>query len=92
MLEALQAAIAGQPAPLDDPSLTGTEVLGGRAWGSATVLAQKLTGHLVRESWSAVPAADPGAAGRQLNHDATHLQGQRIEDNVGRLDDEVRKR
>ena len=51
-----------------------------------TVLAEKLTGHLVREimlrgsgGGPLTPLAD------QLNHDLTHLQGQRVEDMLARL-------
>jgi hypothetical protein len=78
--EALQAGIAQQLAHLGDRNLTSTgqssvDVLG----ASATVLAAKLTGHLVRNivvrGGSGGPLA-PLAA--QLDHDKTLLQGQRI--------------
>jgi hypothetical protein len=81
LLEALQAGIAGKLAMLDDPDITGAgqssaklpEVQG-------SVLAETLAGHLVREimvrgsrGGPLTPLAD------QLNHDVTHLQGQRLE-------------
>ena len=51
-----------------------------------TVLAENLTGHLMREivlrgsgGGPLTPLAD------QLNHDLTHLQGQRVEGMLGRL-------
>jgi tetratricopeptide (TPR) repeat protein len=93
LLVTLQAGIAWQLAPLDDPSLTG---IGRSSLAlldvSAAVLAKKLTGHLVREiivrgarGGPLVPLA------AQLNHDVSYQQGQRIEEIVGRLDNEVRK-
>ena len=75
-LEALQAGIAGQLSVPDDAgqpvvSLPGVQV---------SEVAAKLTGHLVREimirgsqGGPLTPLAD------QLNHDLTHLQGQRLE-------------
>ena len=87
MLEVLQAGITRQLAALDDADRTGagqspSEVLG--VPGAA--LAEKLTGHLVREimvrgsgGGPLTPLAD------QLNHDLTHLQGQRVESMLARL-------
>jgi hypothetical protein len=81
LLEALQAGVAARLAVLDAPDATGTgrsslellEVPGG-------ALAQTLAGHLVHEitvrgaqGGPLTPLAD------QLNHDMTHLQGQRLE-------------
>ncbi len=88
LAEGLQAGIAGQLAVLDDAGLTGSaEVLG----VPGAVLADRLTGHLVREimfrgsrGGPLTPLAD------QLNHDLTHLQGQRLEGMLARLADEVR--
>jgi len=92
LAEGLQAGIAGQLAVLDDAGLTGTwqssaEVLG----VPGAVLADRLTGHLVREimfrgsgGGPLTPLAD------QLNHDLTHLQGQRLEGMLARLASEVR--
>jgi hypothetical protein len=81
LLEALQAGIADRLAAPDDPDAIGTgrssmELLG----VSAGVLAETLAGHLVHEitvrgaqGGPLTPLAD------QLNHDMTHLQGQRLE-------------
>ena len=50
VLEALQAGIAAQLAVLDDASLTGTGQSSADVLGvPGTVLAEKLTGHLMRE-------------------------------------------
>ena len=50
VLEALQAGIAGQLAVLDDASLTGTGQSSADVLGvPGTVLAAKLTAHLLRE-------------------------------------------
>ena len=87
LLEVLQAAITGPLAVLDDAGRTGpgqssAEVLG----VPGAVLAENLTGHLVREimlrgsgGGPLTPVAD------QLNHDVTHLQGRRIEGMLARL-------
>ena len=99
LVEGLQAGIAGQLAVLDDAGLTGTwqssaEVLG----VPGTVLADRLTGHLVREIMLRGSRGGPltPLAG-QLNHDLTHLQvrrvevqGQRVESMLARLAEEVR--
>ena len=99
LVEGLQAGIAGQLAVLDDADLTGTGRSSGEVLGvPGTVLADRLTGHLVREimlrgsrSGPLTPLAD------QLNHDLTHqqvrrveVQGQRVESMLARLADEVR--
>ena len=93
LVEGLQAGVAGQLAVLDDVGLTGTwqssaEVLG----VPGTVLADRLTGHLVREimlrgsrGGALTPLAD------QLNHDLTHLQVRRVESMLTRLANEVRE-
>jgi tetratricopeptide (TPR) repeat protein len=92
LLEALQAAIAAQLAPLDDRELTGTGQSSADLLGvPGSVLAQKLTGHLIQEI--VVRGARGGALAplaSQINHDATHLQGQRIEDMVGGLTNAMR--
>lgn len=93
LMGALQAAIAGQLTVLDDASLTETgkssaQVLGVRS----TVLAEKLTSHLLREI--VVRGASGGPLfplASQLNHDATHLQSQRLEGILGQLADELRE-
>jgi hypothetical protein len=65
---------------LASPDQSSAEVLG--LWG--TVLADRLTVHVVREI--AVRGSLGGSLeplGAQLNHDVTHLQGQRLEGIVG---------
>ena len=77
LLEGLQAGIAGQLAVLDDAGLTGTGQSSADVLGvPGTVLADRLTGHLVREiivrgsgGGPLTPLAD------QLNHELTRLQG-----------------
>ena len=81
LLEALQAGIAARLAVLDDPDVTGTgqsslELLG----VPGGMLGETLAGHLMREIMVRGSGGGPLAplAG-QLNHDMTHLQGQRLE-------------
>lgn len=92
LLETLRAGIAEQLAVLDDPSLTGTGRSSAQVLGlSVTTIVEKLTGYLVREilvQGSRGGPLEPLAA--QLNHDVTHMQGQRLEVLVGQLADEVR--
>ena len=72
---------------LDDAGRTGTGQSSAEVLGvPGAVLAEKLTGHLVREimlrgsgGGPLTPLAD------QLNHDLTHLQGQRVEGMLARL-------
>jgi len=81
VLEALQAGIAGQIAVLDNASLTGIGQSSADLLAvPATVVADKLTGHLLREVMIRGAGGGPltPLAG-QLNDDLTHLQGQRIE-------------
>jgi hypothetical protein len=76
VLEALQAGLVGQLSVLDDAgqpvvSLAGVPV---------SEVASRLTGHLVREIQIRGSHGGPLAdLADQLNHDVTHLQGQRIE-------------
>jgi YVTN family beta-propeller protein len=93
LLEGLQTAIAAQLSSLDDPSLTGTKKSAADVLGiPATVLAQNLTGHLIREIVVRGARGGPLAPlAAQLNHDVTHLQGQRIEHILGRLDNDVQE-
>lgn len=86
VLEALQVAIAEQLKVLDSPGLTATLTsLTGRDV-PATVVAQKLTGHLVRAIMVRGSRGGPLAPlASQLNHDLTHLQGQRLEEMVGEV-------
>ncbi len=91
LLETLQAGIAGQLAPLDDAGLTGTGKSSADLLGvPARVMAERLAGHLVRQI--VVRAAGSGPLkplAAQLNHDVTHLQGQRLESMVGQLAGDV---
>ena len=92
LLEGLQAGISRQLAVLDDADLTAVGQSSADVLGvPGTVLAERLTGHLVREillrgsrGGTLTPLAD------QLNHDLTHLQGQRVEGMLARLAGEVR--
>ena len=73
-------------------SLTGTGQSSADVLGTpGSVLAEKLAGHLVREIILRGSRGGPLAplAG-QLNHDVTHLQGQRLEGLLARLADQVR--
>jgi hypothetical protein len=81
LLEALQAGVAARLAVQDDPHATETGRSSLEQLGvPGGVLAQTLAGHLVHEitvrgarGGPLTPLAD------QLNHDMTHLQGQRLE-------------
>ena len=92
LLEGLQAGIAEMLAPLDDPALTGTGQSSAELLGvPASVLAEQLAGHLVREVMLRGSRGGPLAPlADQLNHDVTHLQGQRLEGMLARLAGEVR--
>ena len=89
LLEALQAGVVSQLAVLDDPGLTGTGKSSAQVLGVATAdLAQKLASNLVREitvRGSRGGPLEPLAA--QLNHDMTHVQGQRLERMLGEVRD-----
>jgi hypothetical protein len=86
LLEALYASIAAQLAEMDDPDLTGIVPPAAVLGVSGAVLADRLTSYLVREitfrgshGGLLAPLAD------QLNHDLTHLQGQRVESKLDQL-------
>jgi hypothetical protein len=83
-------AIAEQLKVLDSPGLTATVTsLTGRD-GPATIVAQRLTGHLVRQIMVRGSRGGPLAPlADQLNHDVTHLQGQQIHDAVRQLSGEI---
>ena len=91
VFEALEAGIVEKLAVLDDPLLTGTgQSSAGLLGVSGGVLTETLVGHLVREivfrgsrGGPLTPLAD------QLNHDLTHLQGQRLEGMLAHLTDQV---
>ena len=96
LLESLQAGIAGQLAVLDNAGLTGTGQSSADVLGvPGTVLADRLTGHLVREIIVRGSGGGPlTPLASQLNHELTRLQGQRqgqrIEGMLARLAGEVR--
>ena len=87
LLEALQEGIAARVVVLDDPDVTGTgqssmELLG----VPGGKLAQTLAGHLVGEIMVRGAQGGPLAPlADQLNHDVTHLQGQRLEGMLAEL-------
>ena len=93
VLETLQAGIAGQLAVLDDAGLTGTGQSSAEVLGvSGAAVAARLTSHLLKEIVIRGSHGGPlEPLANQLNHDVTHLQGQRIEAVLGRLSDEVRE-
>lgn len=93
VLEALQAGIAGRLAVLGDAGLTGTGQSSADVLGvPGTVVAAKLTGHLLREIVVRGSRGEPlFPLASQLNDDVTHLQGQRIEAVLGQLAGEVRQ-
>lgn len=92
MLEGLQRGIAAQLAVLDDASLTGTGQSSAEVLGiPVPVLTQTLTSYLTREILARGSHGGPlFALADQLNHDVTHLQGQRLEGMLAQLADEVR--
>ena len=89
LLEGLQAGIAGQLAVLDDAELTGTGQSSADVLGvPGTVLADRLTAHLVREIIVRGSGGGPLAPlADQLNHELTRLQ---IGGMLARLAGEVR--
>ena len=92
LLEALQAGITRQLAPLGDPGLSGTDKSSAEVLEvPVAVLAEKLTGHLMREIVARGLRGGPLAPlAEQLNHDVTHLYLQQLEGTVGRLAAELR--
>ena len=91
LLEALQAGIADKLAVLDDPDITGTGQSSAELLGvPGGVLAETLAGHLVREIMVRGSRGGPLAPlADQLNHDVTHLQGQRLEGMLAQLAGQV---
>ncbi|MGD0609359.1 MAG: hypothetical protein ABSA53_37995 [Streptosporangiaceae bacterium] len=87
VLEALQAGIAGQLAVVNDADLTGTWQFSSDVLGiPAGILAEELTGHLLGEIVARGAGGGPlEPLANQLNHDVTHLQGQRLESRINRL-------
>jgi hypothetical protein len=92
LLEGLQAGIARQLAVLDDASLTGTGQSSADVLGvPGAVLADRLTGHLVREIVVRGYRGSPlTALAGQLNHELTRLEVQRVESGLARLAAEIR--
>lgn len=91
LLEALQAGIAQRLSVLDDPAVTGTGQSSAEVLGvPGGVLAQTLARHLVREIMVRGSGGGPLAPlADQLNHDVTHLQGQRLEGMLAQLTGQV---
>jgi tetratricopeptide (TPR) repeat protein len=91
VLEGLQAGIAGQLAVLDDAELTGTGMSSGDVLGvSGGVLAEQLSRHLLAEIAARGVRGGPlFPLAAQLNDDATHVQGRRLEALVGRVGSEI---
>jgi len=91
LLEALQAGIAGKLAVLDHPDTTGTGQSSAQLPGApGGMLAGILARNLVREIMVRGSQGGPLAPlADQLNHDVTHLQGQRLEGMVAQLADQV---
>ena len=91
LLQALEAGIIAEMAVLDDPGLTGTGQSSAQTLGVPSgVIAEALAGHLIGEIKRRGSGGGPLAPlADQLNHDMTHLQGQRMEGMLTRLDDRV---
>jgi hypothetical protein len=87
LMEALHASIAAQLAMVDHADLTGVGRSAAAVPGvSGAMVADRLASYLVREitvrgshGGPLAPLAD------QLNHDLTHLQGQRVESKLDQL-------
>ena len=76
LLAALQAGIAGQLSACDDAG----QLAAGLPGVPVSDVAAKLTGHLIRQIQ--IRGSQPGPLtplADQLNHDVTHLEGQRLE-------------
>jgi tetratricopeptide (TPR) repeat protein len=91
LLQALHAGIAANLAVLDDPTLTGTGESSAEVLGvPGSVLAETLARHLTQEIMLRGSGGGPLAPlADQLNHDVTHLQGQRIEGAIAQLASQV---
>ena len=87
LLEELQAGIAEQLVVLDDPSLTGTRQSSADVLEiPGMVLADRLISYLVREIVVRGGRGGPlTPLANQLNHDVTHLHGQRVEGTLAQL-------
>ena len=93
LLEVLQVRIAEQLASLGAVGLTARgESSTGRRDVRPRSWRETLTDHLVREIMFRGSRGGPLAPlADQLNHDVTHLQGQRLEGMLAQLADQVRK-
>lgn len=93
LLEVLESGIADQLAVLSDAAVTGIGKSAADVLGvPVAVLSQKLIGHLTREVIVRGARGDPlEPLAAQLNHDVTHLQGQRLQDMFGQLTGETRE-
>ncbi|TVZ03535.1 sel1 repeat family protein [Trebonia kvetii] len=87
ILEGMEAGIAQHLDVLDDANRTGTGQSSAEILGvPGAVLAEKLTGYLVREIMLRGSSGGPlTPVADQLNHDLTHLQGQRVEGILAQL-------
>jgi Tetratricopeptide repeat len=88
LLEALQVGIAWQLRVVNDAGQPAGSLPG----VTVSEVAAKLAAHLVRQIQ--IRGSQPGSLtplADQLNHDLTHLQGQRIEGVLGQLVDQVAK-
>ena len=81
LLEALHAGVVERLSVLDDAAITGTGQSSAELLGvSGGVVAESLARHLVQEIMLRGSRGGPLAPlADQLNHDLTHLQGQRLE-------------
>lgn len=93
LLEALQSGIAAQLAVLDDANLTGTGQSSADVLGvPGTVVAGKLTSHLLREIVIRGSRGGPlFPLASQLNDDVTHLQGQHTATVLGQVVDLIQE-
>ena len=91
-IQALQAGIAAQLAPLSDADLTGVGRSSADILGvTGTVLAECLTSHLLRQIAARAARGGPlEPLANRLDHDVTHLQGERLEKIMCQLAGEVR--
>src|SRR5271155_3756663 len=91
LLEALQAGIVGKLAVLDDSAVTGTGQSSAELLGvPGGVLAETLAGDVIWEIMDRASRGGPLAPlADQLNHDVTHMQGQRLEGMLVQLADQV---
>jgi tetratricopeptide (TPR) repeat protein len=92
LLQTLQAGIARQLEPLGQSDISGMGISSAQLLGiSPITLTETLTSHLIREILVRGAVGGPLAPlANQLNHDATHLQSQRLEDMLARLTNNVR--